>query len=79
MPETGRNGGMAMICSACAGTKSCGPCDGSGEFEDVETGDAFECEVCGGDGVCVECGGTAEIEDPDQIGIDEIEEMGVGE
>jgi hypothetical protein len=70
---------MTMVCDACAGTRFCGPCDGRGEFESVDTGDVFECEVCDGDGVCVECAGTGEIEDPDQIEIDEIAEMGVGE
>jgi hypothetical protein len=75
---------MTMVCDACAGTRLCGPCDGRGEFEDTSSGDVFECEVCDGDGVCVECAGIGEIEDPDQIdideiGTDEIAEMGVGE
>lgn len=68
-----------MVCETCAGTRICGPCDGRGEFEDVDSGDVFECEICDGDGVCVECDGTGEIDGPDRIGIDEFDGMGVGE
>jgi len=66
-----------MVCEACAGTGSCGPCDGFGEVEDMSSADVFACEVCDGDGVCVECAGTGEIEDPDQAEF-EFEELGEG-
>lgn len=53
-----------MRCGACAGTKVCGPCDGYGEMDDLDSGGVFECEVCDGDGMCVSCDGTGETTDP---------------